>query len=448
MNRTRALAVAAAFVLGCCTLAWWSGRQKSGIGPLHNPTDFVAFYCAARVAARGADPYRAEPLRSCERTAFAESHVPMVPYLVVPAPLPGYDLALLAPLARVPFRPACAIWAGGIFASFGLTAWMLARLTRVRPAYVCAALVGSDLYASLVPGQLVPFVVAALAACGWCLTRGRPRLAAGCAVAMLVEPNIGLPVLLALALWVPRARWTLALGVAALAGLSLAFLGVGTNAEYFARVLPVQAATEGLEFSRQYGLSALLRALGLAPGLALALGSVSYVVAVALGVGVARRAATALGAVAALAFVPAAAALVGGTYGHIAQMAAAIPLALLLWARGGRSLPYAVAATCCLAVPWQAVVTSPWIASLFPARGYVDPGPLLARVGAGTRLAQDAWAAWIATTIDRDHRTMLEIALFKLPTWGALAGLCLIVGRTIVSPRTQVSGITADNPEC
>lgn len=448
MDRTRALAVAAAFVLACCALGWWSGRQKSGVGPLNNPTDFVAFYCAARVAARGSDPYRAEPLRSCERAAFAESRVPMMPHLVVPAPLPGYDLALLAPLSRVPFRLACVLWAGGIFASFGLAAWSLARLTRIRPAYVCAALVGSDLYASLVPGQLVPFVVAALAACGLCLTRARPRLAAGCAVAMLVEPNVGLPVLLSLALWVPRARWTLAVGATALAGLSLAFLGVGTNAEYFAQVLPVQAATEGLEFSRQYGLSALLHELGLASGLALALGSASYVLALALGVGVARRAARGLGAVAALAFVPAAAALIGGTYGHITQMAAAIPLALLLCSRGGGALPYAVAATCCLAVPWQAVVTSPWIASLFPARGYVDPGPLLARVGAGTRLAQDAWAAWIATTIDRDHRTVPEIVLFKLPTWGALAGLCLLVSRAIVRGETQVSNLTADNLEC
>jgi hypothetical protein len=230
-----------------------------------------------------------------------------------------------------------------------------------------------------------------------------------------------------------------------LAGLSLAFLGGGTNAEYFARVLPVQAATEGLEFSRQYGLSALLHQAGLAPGLALALGSASYVLAVALGAGLARRAASGLGAVAAIAFVPAAAALVGGTYGHITQMAAAIPLALLLCSRGGEALPYAVAATCCLAVPWQAVVTSPWIAGLFPARGYVDPGPLLARVGAGTRLAQDAWAAWIATTIDRDHRTVLEIVLCKLPTWGALAGLCLLVGRAIVGEETQVSVIFTDN---
>jgi hypothetical protein len=146
-----------------------------------------------------------------------------------------------------------------------------------------------------------------------------------------------------------------------------------------------------------------------------------------------------------LAFVPAATVLVGGAYGHITQMAVAVPLALLLCSRGGWALPYAVAATCCLAVPWQAVVTSPWIASLFPARGYIDPGPLLARAGAGTRLAQDAWAAWIATTIDRDHRTVLEIVLFKLPTWGALGGLGLLVGRAIAAGETQVSTLTADN---
>ena len=41
MDRTRALAVAAAFVLACCALAWWSGRRTSGVGPLNNPTDTV-----------------------------------------------------------------------------------------------------------------------------------------------------------------------------------------------------------------------------------------------------------------------------------------------------------------------------------------------------------------------------------------------------------------------
>ncbi|MBD5633075.1 MAG: DUF2029 domain-containing protein, partial [Candidatus Eremiobacteraeota bacterium] len=316
MDRSRALAFAAAFALACFALGWWSLRQESGVGPLNNPTDFVAFYCAGRVAARGADPYRAEPLRSCERAAFAESHVPMVRYLVVPAPLPGYDLALLAPYSLVSFRLAAIVWACGILACFGLAVWSLCALTKLRPAYVAAALAGSDLYASLVPGQLVPFVVAALGGCGYFLARGRPRYAAACACAMLVEPHMGLPVVISLLIWVPRTRPVVAAAVVACALTSLAFLGVHGNVEYLTRVLPAQALGEGLEFTRQYGLSAALFALGVAPRGALAIGTLSYLAMLAAGVAFARRAARQWSSPELVAFVPAALALFGGAYVH------------------------------------------------------------------------------------------------------------------------------------
>jgi hypothetical protein len=427
MDRPRALALVAACVAACALLGWWTLRAPSGVGPFNNPTDFVAFYCAGKVAAERLDPYRAEPLRSCERAAFAESQVPMVRGLVVPAPLPGYDLALLAPLGRLPFRPAALVWAYGIFACVAATVWLLGRLTGLRPAYAFAALAGSDLYASFVPGQLVAFEVCALAACGFMVARDRPRAAAACACAMLVEPHLGLPVVLALALWLPRARLVLLAGTVAAAVLSLAFLGVAQNVEYVARVLPSQAATEGLEFTRQYGLSAALHALGLSARAALAAGTASYLGMLIIGTLAARRAARAFAAPALLAFVPAAAVLVGGAYAHIAEMCVAIPLALVLCARVSRARGWAVAATVCLAIPWQSLATVPEVASLFPPRGYVDPVPLLARVSGGGRLAQDAWAAWIATTLDRDHRNSFEVLLFKLPTWLGLASLFALV---------------------
>jgi len=434
MRRWRALAFGAALAVAFGALGFFNLRQPSGVGPFNNPTDFVAFYCAGAVAARGADPYRAEPLRSCERAAFARSQVPMVRYLVVPGPLPGYDLAFFGAFARlVPFRLACVLWAGLLAAGVGLTVWALAAVSGLRPVFAFAALAGSDLYASLVPGQLVPVVVCALALCGYFLCRGAPRRAAVCACATLAEPHLGLPVVLALFLWEPAARLMIASGAAALGLLAFVFLGPASNAEYFARVLPAQAATEGLEFSRQYGLSAAVHALGVSAAASLALGTLSYLVMLALGVAVARRAARAFDSAALLAFVPAAAVLVGGAYVHIASMAAAVPLALVLCARGGALRPLAFAATAALAVPWQTVITAGGFAELFPRRGYVDPAPLLARVSDGTRLAQDAWAAWIGTIADRDHRTPLEIALFKLPTWGALGALVWLVTRGVAT---------------
>jgi hypothetical protein len=434
MHRWRALAFGAALAIACGSLGFFNLRQASGVGPFNNPTDFVAFYCAGAVASRGADPYRAEPLRSCERAAFALSQVPMVRYLVVPGPLPGYDIAFFGAYARfVPFRLACVLWAGLLAVCVGLTVWTLSAVTGLRPVFVFAALAGSDLYASLVPGQLVPLVVAALAGCGYFLSRGAPRLAAACACVTLVEPHLGLPVALALFVWEPAARLRIATGVAALALLALAFLGPAANAEYVARVLPAQAATEGLEFSRQYGLSAAAHALGIPAAASVALGALSYLVMLALGVAFARRAARRFDSAALLAFVPAAAVLVGGAYLHIASMAAAVPLALVLCARSGVLRPVAFAATAALAIPWQTVITASGFAELFPPRGFVDPGPLLARVSDGTRLAQDAWAAWIGTMIDRDHRTPFEIALFKIPTWGALGALAWLVTRTVAT---------------
>lgn len=54
--------------------------------------DFRAFYCAARVTAHGADPYRTEPIRTCERgignTVFFEKN----PGVAIPAPLPATRL--------------------------------------------------------------------------------------------------------------------------------------------------------------------------------------------------------------------------------------------------------------------------------------------------------------------------------------------------------------------
>jgi hypothetical protein len=241
-------------------------------------------------------------------------------------------------------------------------------------------------------------------------------------------------VLLALAVWVPRTRATLALGAGVLAVLSVAFLGLATNVEYATHVLPVQAATEGLEFSRQYGLSAVLLALGVPAHVALALGTASYVATASFGIVIARRSARVAGAPALFAYLPAAFVLFGGAYVHIAQMAAAIPLALVLWSRGGRLGRYGAFATVCLAIPWQTLAVSPEIAALFPARGYIDPTPLLARAAGGGRLAQDAWAAWIATTVDRDHRTVLEIVLCKLPTW---AGLLVLVAAATAPEFTE-----------
>jgi len=415
-------------------------RQPRGIGPLHNPTDLVAFYCGSRAAMAGADPYRSEPLRSCERAAFAESGIPLVPGLVVPAPLPGWDFALFAPLGLLPFRLACAVWLLVLAGAIATTALLLVRLTGLRPAAVIYALAGADAWASISLGQMVPLVLLAIVGCAYALRLGRERFAAAAACATLVEPHLGLPVLLALAVFVPRTRAVLVLGGAIAATLALATIGSERCIEYVRFVLPAQARGEGLEFHRQYGLSALLHVAGVGEAWALRAGSLSYLAMLALGLALGRHAQRVTGDRALLIVVPAAVALIGGAYVHIAQIAVALPLALVLVARlSGTARRYAIAATICLAIPWQTIFSDPLIAELFPPRGYIDPGPLLAKVAGAGRLAEEPWDAWLATIVDRDRRTLLEILLGKIPTWFGLVACAALAAHLQPSRAESVA---------
>ena len=79
--------------------------------------DFRAFYCAGAALDAGADPYRAEPLRSCEVAAW-EAFPAGYPEVAVPAPLPGYALTPFALLARLPYGVAAALWECALVAAF------------------------------------------------------------------------------------------------------------------------------------------------------------------------------------------------------------------------------------------------------------------------------------------------------------------------------------------
>ncbi|GAC1307858.1 MAG: hypothetical protein NVSMB21_12360 [Vulcanimicrobiaceae bacterium] len=415
-------------------------RDARGVGPLHDPTDLLAFYCGTRVALAGGDPYRAEPLRSCEVAALAESSIPLVRNLVVPAPLPAYDFALFAPLAPFSFRVACAIWFLVLSAAIVATGVLLQRVTGLRPVLLVYALAGADAGASILLGQLVPLVVLAVVVCGDALRRDRARVAAFAGAFTLVEPHVGLPVVVALALFVPRTRPVLAALCALLGTLALAVVGPGRCIEYATAVLPAQARGEGLEFHRQYGLSALLHAAGMAATTSLRLGSLSYVAMIGLGLALGRRVANVTADRALLVFVPVAVGLIGGAYGHIAQMALALPLACTLVASAtGRARVFAIAALVCLAIPWQTIFSDPTVAALFPRHEYVDPTPLLARASGGDLLAEAPWDAWISAIANFDHRTPLEILLGKLPTWFGLVACAVLAARAKASRGGTVS---------
>ena len=419
----RAGIVATAVVLGA--FACFSGvrmlLRPGADGPITNPTDFRAFYCAAKVAGRGANPYLTEPLRTCEDAALKSAGLEGVKGLAIPAPLPPYAFAALPPVAHRPYMVACGLWLLRLVASVAATVIVLHKLTGLPLLALAAVLFPVDGYASFVLGQIVPVVVLVL--CSSALLLRRNRIVPGVVMAAmsLVEPHMGLPVCLALFVFEPLAIVPLLGAVIGLASLAYLAVGQSTIVSYFFAVLPAHMHSEVDNFGAQYSLTAAMHALGFPDAIALAAGGMSYFVALGVGCVLAGKLAERFNDRAYLVLAPPVVALIGGTFIHIHQIAFALPLALLLFLRFESPLPkIAMAALLlCLAVPWESIAEMPQVARFVPrpavvaqvSRGHVNDARLL---------AETSWEAWIKSAGTRDFRTPEELWLLKFPTWLAL----------------------------
>jgi hypothetical protein len=221
-------------------------------------------------------------------------------------------------------------------------------------------------------------------------------------------------------------RAQLGLLAALIASASLAF-GVGLNLEYFMMLLPSHARSELYNFGAQYSLSSLLATYGTPAVLALRLGSISYVFQLVLGLVLGRNLADRLGDRSFLVTAPVATVVFAGPFIHIHQMAAAIPLALSLFAlsaRGSTRSMVLAAVVFCLAMPWQTIVESPFIAD---HRSYAQSQDLTApRIAPTfpTEFIEIPYTAYVDAYADRaDRRSRFEKTAWKLPTWLALVVL-------------------------
>ncbi|HET9097870.1 MAG TPA: glycosyltransferase 87 family protein, partial [Candidatus Baltobacteraceae bacterium] len=291
--------------------------------------DFRAFYCSGMALREGHDPYRTQYLRACEAGGTDGSYVQMLSTVTLPAPQPTYDIALFSLASLLPFALAKAFWGALIAAAMFVSALALIRLTNVPPAITLAALAISLMGISISLGQIVPLYLAAACGAALLLKEGKPGWAALAATFTLLEPHLGLPLCVSLALWERRSRLPLALGAGTLAVLGLACAGWAENLEYFRTVLPLHALSE-LDSDGQLSLSVILHALGMADTRAVQIGSLSYLAVNAAGVWAARSAAIRLRSPALIAALPAATAVVGGSFMHSTEIVAAVPLALLL----------------------------------------------------------------------------------------------------------------------
>ncbi len=417
--------------------------------------DFDAFYCAGAAIDRGADPYLAEPLGTCERAPRPAAFARGTPWLAVPAPLPPYALAPFALLARLPYVWAGALWSLAILLCTGLAVAAMRRLTSLPLAGLIALFALGGAYAALALGQVAPVATAGVALAALFLSQGRDRAAALAAAASMIEPHVGLPLALALFIWRPATRLPLLLAGAVCFALSLWMVGVPVALEYVRAVLPAHALSE-IANEKQLSLTYVLHQAGASDAFALHAGELWYALMLALGLGVA-------GAVrsrspASIAALPVAFTLLGGAFVHVVQIAAALPAALLLFAGArGAARNGLLLALLALAIPWvqfaslgtvfcalvpiagAVLVTSfggtrPWIA----AAAALVPLGLLSALWSGvvTRvpsavstlhaaydphaLAEASWTLYVHTVASVD---VADFDFAKLPTWLGLAAV-------------------------
>ena len=452
-------------------------RHDANLAPQFWLTDFRAFYCAGRAVDAGADPYRVQPLLACERTVGEVISTNL--NAVVPAPLPPFALGLFAALGQLGFGQAALVWSLLIAASLVATVVLLRGLTGLAALPVFCSVVLSVGFLSLYLGQPTAPVIALVCLAAWLLEGNRPVTAALAAALTLIEPHVGLPICLSLALWSPRTRVTLAASSIVLGAIGLAVVGAPVAVAYVRAVLPAQVLAE-VHYPEQYSMTYFAARLGAPDHLAIVLGDAVFCAALLTGVTVAMTVRRSLGRPAALVLVPAAVAVAAGPYVHLAHIAAAIPAALFLFAQERRlATPLAVAIVL-LAVPWGSFVllsSSPLplvlavfgllVATLFTpsfrtlvvATTAAGAGlvalrvcavqwyhrPVLAGAIAPGVYASGAWRAFVDGTI-WPQATDAAFLLAKVPTAVGVVVLLACIGRVVLGVRDPVRAAASAAP--
>ncbi len=432
--------------------------------PWRTMDELPDFYCAGSALDRRSSPYTYEPLHECEHrvnrgNTFRGRLFAGDPSIAVPAPQPPFDFAPFAVLARAPFEEARLIEAIAILAAVALCVVALARLA-IPWQLSAAALALSTAYVELATGQIVPFALLALVLCGLALARRSDALAGIAAGLTAIEPTVGVPVVLAVLLFVPRARGPVFATAAVLSACSIALVGPRGLLQYFTAVLPAHAASE-LHFPFQYSLTYAAAYFGVAPATARLAGAISYLLFVAAGLTLAPRLSAALGRRELLVFLPALCSVTGGAFLHQEELSFALPamlvLAVAMQARAKTAMTFAL---CALAIPWIPVwgAKQLFLPSLFVCAAILLRLRIDLRAGFGFLCAlaaviyafelhpphlpvPDATAQRVvyapSELVQREWRDYTEQRstsdpfwfAIKLPTWVALLGALLLAAR-------------------
>lgn len=320
------------------------------------------------------------------------------------------------------------VWIGALLAALVAAAVLLAPSLAIPwPVVLAAFLIGTG-RDELELEQIVPFALRGIAGAAAYLHRAMPARAGIWALLATCEPHLGLPLLISLAVWTPRARPVLGCGVALLGLLSVASSGLADSLEYARAELPLHALAES-SFRYQDSLTYALTMIGVPERVALGAGSLSFIAMLVAGVALAGRLARRTARPGLVAIVPPAFVLLGGTFIKEQQLIVAVPLGFaLIAATTGRARALALAVFFLVTFAWQ------------PRPG---PGPgndiaagllaLLVTAAAlrplhGRRVAASAVALTVATAYS-------AIAAFE---HGAVGARVLATGPSVASFLAQV----------
>jgi hypothetical protein len=303
------------------------------LAAFHKPDFFLDFrpmYCAGAAILGHHDPYTVQPLRSCEITHGLRDSIG-----VMPAPVPGYVLAPFTIAALLPYNAALLAFVVLALAALVMAIWMTARMSGLSLLAATCAMFWTIGYFSVNLGQLSVFAATGIVGAAYAAKRGWWSLTSAAACIALLQPQLGLPIVITLAAWFPRSRRALAIGIGVLILLSFATLGPDGTLRYFTVELKHHAASETY-WPYQLSLTWLLAYNGIGQSFALIFGSLSYLIAVALGILAARLYAqhdeVELSLLSAAAF-----ATFGGSFIHDQQVTTVVPLGLILVARAQRA---------------------------------------------------------------------------------------------------------------
>ena len=386
-------------------------------------SDFAAFYCGALVLRQGEDPYLLAPLKACEveRVYRPGGQTYEQHGGIDTAPQAPYTLMLYEPFTALGYRVAGLLWLALLVVATLVTAAWLGRLIG-QPYWLALAFLAPGSFICFIYGQTQPLVTLALVASALLLKSGKPAWAAAALALTLINPQVGLPAVLAILLWSPRGR-AAAIGLClAVAGISLAAGGWALNAEYYSRALPAQGFAE-ITVPFQYSLTALLSALGVADGPALRLGSLQYAAMATAGVLLAGPLARRIGSPALVLFPPACAVL-GGLYIHLTQLQSAVPFALYLAANVPESAAWAWLGAALVALPWPAARENKLLLGADAAIVFATLSAIARRSSLGRRALAAAAVFGLYVALGPLERRVPPIALHGLepPSSVAAAG--------------------------